>query len=202
MSRQLERNVERIREALETRFGNLVQDVLEEIAMKLGDKNFNRQWDYGFNNCQLWVEKILDTKKLRQFLNQDMYTFSFVCRPGAHLYYQEDSPWTPYGLSEEYIFGFRDGFHDEDDIFDALQTYWYDFAAFPSPLYQHHDLVPWDCTEAKVDTKHKCGNCRLLRHLWSFPFDSWSILQLHLLKDRGQYGLPESSGDTWLGKPE
>lgn len=33
----------------------------------------------------------------------------------------------------------------------------------------------------------KCGTCNIAKHLWAFPFDSWSMIQLHLFRERRNY---------------
>ena len=32
-----------------------------------------------------------------------------------------------------------------------------------------------------------CGDCNFAKHVWAFPFDSWSIVSLHLTRDRCNY---------------
>jgi uncharacterized membrane protein YgcG len=48
-------------------------------------------------------------------------------------------------------------------------------------------LYPWDCTEAYGRYPTKCGDCNLAKHVWAFPFDSWSISSHHLSRDRRMY---------------
>jgi hypothetical protein len=113
-----------------------VSDLLSTIAKRLVSDEVNRPWDFGYNNCQLYVERVLNTPKFKHFLeplvtgSQPAYSFNFICRPGSHYYDQTEDDWEePYGLTEDYLFGFRDGYHDDSDIFDYLQTYWYNRAA-------------------------------------------------------------------------
>jgi hypothetical protein len=103
-----------------------------------------------------------------------------------------------YGLTEEYRMRFRNyGHHDESDIADTLFGYWYGWGAFGSPLYKYQDLFPWDCTEVfrrgEGDGSKKCNNCSIARHVWSFSFDSWSLMQHHVLKEKTLYSPPRTS---------
>ena len=89
---------------------------------------------------------------------------------------------------------FRFGRHDESDIIDTLQEYFYDWGAFGHHLYHNYqDLFPWDCTEAYGRYPVKCNECNIAKHVWSFPFDSWSLIHLHLQKDRRLY-VPTNPG--------
>ncbi|KAJ5706630.1 hypothetical protein N7488_006431 [Penicillium malachiteum] len=101
----------------------------------------------------------------------------------------------PYGLTEEYLLKFHFGLHDDADIIDTLQEYWFDWGAFGAPLYKNQELFPWDCTEAYGRHPTKCNECNLAKHVLAFPLDSWSIAELHLHRDPYLY----PPGDTsWM----
>lgn len=97
----------------------------------------------------------------------------------------------PNGLTEEYLLRYRRyGHHNDSDIFDTLMEYWTDWGAFSGPIFSHQDLFPWDCSEAYrkgSEDEMKCGTCDTAKHLWAFPFDSWSMIQLHLFRERRHY---------------
>lgn len=137
-----------------------------------------------------------------------LYLLSFVTRPGCH----DGSPRrvilssrksTANGHTEEYLLRYRRfGHHNNTDIVDSLTEYWTDWGGFREPIFEHQDLFPWDCTEARSPDEGqqtKCGSCQLPKHLWAIPFDSWSIAQLHLFRDRQFYApgtRTDSYGDT------
>jgi hypothetical protein len=81
-------------------------------------------------------------------------------------------------------------------MIDWLQEYWHDWAGFEKPPYPYQDLFPWDCTEAVGRYPVRCGECTLARHLWAFPFDSWSIVALHLLRGQPLYPADLSQSDS------
>ena len=113
---------------------------------------------------------------------------SFVCRPGAYVKAKTKSKFdVPNGLTEEYLFKFRYGRHDESDIIDSLAEYWYDWGSFESGIYPYQDVFPWDCTEAYGRYPSKCSECNISKHVWAFPFDSWSLVSLHLSRGRQLY---------------
>jgi hypothetical protein len=80
----------------------------------------------------------------------------------------------PNGQIEEYLLKFRFGRHDDADIVDTLQEYWHDWGAFGGHIYKYQGLFPWDCTEAYSRYPVECNEYNLAKHVWSFPFDSWS----------------------------
>ncbi|KAF7167027.1 hypothetical protein CNMCM5623_000501 [Aspergillus felis] len=90
----------------------------------------------------------------------------------------------PYGLTEEYIRCFHFGCYAGPDLIDSLHEYWFDWGGFNRHLYPNQTLFPWDCTEALHHYPVKCGACTLSKHVWAFPFDSWSIISLHLSRDK------------------
>jgi hypothetical protein len=117
-----------------------------------------------------------------------LYLMSFVCRPAAYTPEKSVSKYSvPNGLTEEYILKFHYGRWEESDMIDALSEYWYDWGAFGGPIYRYQDVFPWDCTEAYGRCPVKCGNCNITKHVWAFPFDSWSIASLHLSRGRHLY---------------
>ncbi|TLD21387.1 hypothetical protein PspLS_09285 [Pyricularia sp. CBS 133598] len=129
---------------------------------------------------------------------QSLYLLSFVSRAGCHdglpkSIFPPSKLSQPNGHIEEYMLQYRHrGSHDTPDVVDSLAEYWTDWAGFRKPIYRYQPLFPWDCTEArsKEDGARdhvKCGKCSLAKHVWAFPFDSWSIIQLHLFRDRRFY---------------
>jgi hypothetical protein len=126
--------------------------------------------------------------------NETLYLVSFVCRFGSHDGFPKkvrpgSTLAAPNGLTEEYLLWYRRyGHHNDSDIVDSLMEYWTDWGAFPEPIFPHQDRFPWDCAEAQskeadaATQNAKCGNCKIAKHLWAFPFDSWSIVQLHLFR--------------------
>jgi hypothetical protein len=138
-----------------------------------------------------------------------LYCMSFLCRPGsfpeAPFTKQDSSQDIPYGMTEEYLRRFWNGGGGGPDMIDWLQEYWHDWAGFEKPPYPYQDLFPWDCTEAVGRYPVRCGECTLARHLWAFPFDSWSIVALHLLRgqplypaDRSQSGSAALDEKGWI----
>ena len=117
-----------------------------------------------------------------------LYLMSFVCRPGAYVKQKTKSKFdVPNGLTEEYLLKFRYGRHDESDLIDTLAEYWYDWGNFEGPIYRYQDVFPWDCTEAYCRYPVRCGDCNISKHVLAFPFDSWSIISLHLSRGRELY---------------
>jgi hypothetical protein len=193
-----DRILAKVRKLLESR----VRFCLGTIVNKLFDESVTLRWDKKTNNCQKFCESIIDYEVFSSLVStrdQDagvaiprdispLYLMSFVCRPGGYAPENVSTRFdVPNGLTEEYILKFRFGQHDEADIFDTLQEFWHDWGAFGGSLYENQKLFPWDCTEAYSRHPAYCNDCSLSKHIWSFPFDSWSIIQLHLHKDRHLY---------------
>jgi hypothetical protein len=178
-----------------------IRRILRIIVRKLFDRHIDLEWNERKNNCQNFCDAIIDYEAFGALfgeatvsnsdhitVEQPLYLMSFVCRPGSYI---EATPSNkldvPAGLTEEYLLKFRYGRHDDADIVDTLQEYWYDWGGFGKNLYRFQDLFPWDCTEAYDKYPGKCNDCSISKHVWSFPFDSWSIIQLHLQKNRNLY---------------
>ncbi|ERF76414.1 hypothetical protein EPUS_06972 [Endocarpon pusillum Z07020] len=177
---------------------------LASLAKRLVDVAVPLRWDFHTNNCQNFCDNLLDKELFLPLVaptdisifDEDkqatilgpLYLISFVCRPGAYSKAIPRSKFdVPNGLTEEYLLKFRYGRHDESDMLDTLMEYWYDWGGFGGPLYPYQDVFPWDCTEAYGRYPTQCGDCNLAKHVLAFPFDSWSVISLHLARGRHLY---------------
>ncbi|KAM0249758.1 hypothetical protein ACHAP5_002627 [Fusarium lateritium] len=183
---------------LKTLLGSRLKVYLGSISQRLLDNKVKLAWSATHNNCQTFCSSLIDKYIFEPLVNGEvpdsskdaypLYTMSFVCpdegykRRGVRTKFD-----VPFGLTEEYLLRFHFGRHDDADIIDTYQEYWYDWGAFGSTLYRYQDLYPWDCTEAYGRYPTKCGDCNLAKHVWAFPFDSWSISSHHLSRDRYMY---------------
>ncbi|KAI9779636.1 MAG: hypothetical protein M1839_007301 [Geoglossum umbratile] len=190
---------------------------LGSIAKRLLDPQTNLHWSATSNNCQNFCDTLIDWEKFGPMIGSDsviseaddrgapLYTMSFVCRPSGYTARPVNTKFdVPSGLTEEYLLKFRYGIHDEADIIDSLQEYWYDWGTFGGPLYEHQDLFPWDCTEAYGRYPVSCNDCNISKHVWAFPFDSWSMISLHLSRDRYMYApepMPSGTPSTSSTSP-
>ena len=185
-----------------------VKAYLQSITALLLSPSTNLEWSATSNNCQNFCDSLINLETFGEFIPLQsplstrippgqilpLYLMSFVSRSTDYINPPPKSKFdVPGGLTEEYLFGFNDGRHDESDIIDSLQGYWHDWGAFEGNLYKYQDLFPWDCTEAFDRHSVPCNECNLAKHVWAFPFDSWSIASLHLTRDKYLYS-PTSSG--------
>ncbi|KAH3200528.1 hypothetical protein KXV64_003533 [Aspergillus fumigatus] len=183
----------------------------ESIVGSLLDTKTRLAWDGLTNNCQQFCNSLIDWELFGPLVAsssvtistndppQPLYRMSFVCRPRAAqdpFNHPNSITNVPYGLTEEYIRRFHFGCYTGPDVIDSLHEYWYDWAGFHKPLYPHQSLFPWDCTEALRRYPVKCGTCTLSKHVWAFPFDSWSIIALHLSRDKCAYPASELSPNS------
>ncbi|RBR23899.1 uncharacterized protein FIESC28_03209 [Fusarium coffeatum] len=184
---------------LKALLGSRMKVYLSSIAERLLDKNIKLAWSTTSNNCQTFCSSLIDKNIFGPLVSGEppktftdaapLYAMSFVCPDEG--YKKSRGVRTkfdvPFGLTEEYLLRFHFGRHGEADIIDTYQEYWYDWGAFGSTLYKYQDLYPWDCTEAYGRYPTKCGDCNLAKHVWAFPFDSWSMSSHHLSRDRHMY---------------
>ncbi|KAF4341102.1 hypothetical protein FBEOM_4972 [Fusarium beomiforme] len=191
--------LEPVLEKLKVLLSPRLEVYLRSISERLLDQDVKLAWSATHNNCQTFCSSLIDKAVFQPLVNGEpgdissdvspLYTMSFVCpdegykRRGVRTKFD-----VPFGLTEEYLLRFHFGRHDESDIIDTYQEYWYDWGAFGSTLYKYQDLYPWDCTEAYGRYPTKCGDCNLAKHVWAFPFDSWSVSSHHLSRDRHMYG--------------
>ncbi|KAL5689233.1 hypothetical protein EMGR_008953 [Emarellia grisea] len=183
----------------------------ESIVGSLLDTKTRLAWDGLTNNCQQFCNSLIDWELFGPLVAsssvtistndppQPLYRMSFVCRPRAAqdpFNHPNSITNVPYGLTEEYTRRFHFGCYTGPDVIDSLHEYWYDWAGFHKPLYPHQSLFPWDCTEALRRYPVKCGTCTLSKHVWAFPFDSWSIIALHLSRDKCAYPASELSPNS------
>lgn len=180
---------------------------IEDLAEKLTDRKFKIKWSKRKNNCQVFCDNLISVQKFGALFPRSKgpqaqtrpYLISFVCRPNA---YRKPAIRTKYdvpnGLTEEYLLKFRWGIHEELDIIDRLLAYWYDWGAFGGPIYPFQDLFPWDCSQAFRSDTTKCSDCNIFKHVWAFPFDSWSIISLHLFRNRCLYSSEMLSDEAWM----
>lgn len=193
-------------EKLKILIGSRVKIYLQSIAARLLDRTTKLAWSATSNNCQDFCDALIDRQLFEPLINgpqqpapddKPLYIMSFVCPPQpGYLQRRIASKYdVPSGLTEEYLLGLHYGRHYEDDIIDTLSGYWHDWGAFGGPLYEYQHLFPWDCTEAYNRYPARCGSdCNLAKHVWAFPFDAWSIISLHLTRDRHMY--PPAAADT------
>ncbi|TRX99041.1 hypothetical protein FHL15_000383 [Xylaria flabelliformis] len=190
-------------EDLKALLGSRLFVYIQSIASRLLNSQTRLRWDPASNNCQNFCDSILDLDTFgslvadkHEKLQTPLYLMSFACRPAGYNKPKIKTKFdVPQGLTEEYLLRFRYGRHDDADIIDTLQEYWHDWGAFGKHLYKYQDLFPWDCTEAFGRYPVTCGDCNLAKHVWAFPFDSWSIITLHLTRDRSNYP-PSDTGNA------
>ncbi|POR36051.1 Uncharacterized protein TPAR_03751, partial [Tolypocladium paradoxum] len=198
----LDRSINRLVDKLKAYLAPRVTAYISNIAGRLLDPKVDLRWSFQKNNCQAFCDNIIDRNVFGSlFAPHEMpedqvgharpaplYLMSFVCRPGAYVKQKAKSKFdVPNGLTEEYLLKFRYGRHDESDLIDTLAEYWYDWGNFEGPVYRYQDVFPWDCTEAYCRYPVKCGECNISKHVLAFPFDSWSIISLHLSRGRELY---------------
>jgi hypothetical protein len=197
----LSQAVERLMKRMKRYLGPHIGAYLDSITGKLLDPGVELLWNFRTNNCQKFCDQLIDQSLFGPLLSKQqlggdgeitdsipLYLMSFVCRPGAYVREDIESKYdVPNGLIEEYLLKFRFGRHEESDIIDSLSEYWYDWGNFNRPLYPYQDVFPWDCTEAYDRYPTKCGSCNIAKHVWAYPFDSWSITALHLTRERQLY---------------
>ena len=172
---------------------------LESIVKRLLDPATALRWDQKTNNCQTFCDALIDTKLFGRLIHSydvtpephgvsTLYAMSFVCRPSAYVPSKVKTKFdVPNGLTEEYLLQFRYGRHIDSDMLDSLSEYWHDWCGFNSHLYKYQDLFAWDCTEAYGRLSSQCGDCNMAKHVWAFPFDSFSVVQMHLSRSRELY---------------
>ncbi|KAK4233025.1 hypothetical protein C8A03DRAFT_39296, partial [Achaetomium macrosporum] len=193
---------------------------LESIAERLLNPNTKLTWSATTNNCQSFCNALIDSELFGPLVGSTstpkpdmplpLYVMSFVRPDEGYLQRGVATKYdVPSGLTEEYLLRFHFGRHDEADMIDTQQEYWYDWGAFGGPLYKYQDPFPWDCTEAYGRYPTRCGACNLAKHVWAFPFDAWSVAALHLTRERHLYGPaavdaslaaagPGATPQTWL----
>ncbi|KAI9775385.1 MAG: hypothetical protein M1839_001240 [Geoglossum umbratile] len=211
---RLATTAQQIVDKLRVLIGDRVTRYFDVFARKL----FTVELAYNMvtNHCQRFCAAILDFRAFGSFLattpscrihvpTNPLYLISFVCPPGSYDSPRPIRPKTkalaPNGLTEEYILRFRQyGHHEESDMADKLMEYWQDWGNFGGPLYKHQSLFPWDCTEAyrreRDGGEGKCNSCSIAKHVWSFPFDAWSMVQLHINRERLLYSPPRRKERT------
>ncbi|KAK4200874.1 hypothetical protein QBC40DRAFT_199379 [Triangularia verruculosa] len=212
----IEQAVNGLMKLLKDYLGRRIEVYISSVVAKLLDQNVDLRWSFANNNCQTFVDNIIDRSLFSSLfapqgpassakdlpnMEYPLYLMSFVCRQGAYVPERARSKYdVPNGLTEEYLLKFRYGRHDESDMADALSEYWYDWGAFEGPIYPYQDLFPWDCTEAFNRYPVTCGSgCNISKHVWAFPFDSWSLITFHLARPRHLYphnGFPADDTTT------
>lgn len=215
---KLESATTRIVQMLRRLLEGKVKLYLETIVRRLFDPLIPLKWDIRTNHCQKFCDSLLDYEVFGSFMatkegchecppSDPLYLVSFLCQPGSYLptmVRPKSKKMAPNGLTEEYLFRFYNhGNHDDSDIIDTLMNYWHDWGAFGRTLFPHQKLFPWDCTEAcrmgheDGELGIKCNKCSIMKHVWAFPFDSWSLVRLHISRDRTFYE-PETHGEGAL----
>ncbi|KAJ8109539.1 hypothetical protein OPT61_g7386 [Boeremia exigua] len=182
---------------LHEKLESIIKDRLKVYLRALVDKLYNPAIPLAFdilnNTCQKLCDNLIDRKIFSSFMvdardcrergrgpKEALYLLSFVSRPGS----QDGSPRrvvpssrseSTNGHTEEYLLRYRRfGHHNDTDIVDSLTE------------ISFRGTAPRQEARMKAG-RSKCGECKLLKHVWAFPFDSWSVAQLHLFRDRRFY---------------
>ncbi|KAI9158135.1 hypothetical protein HJFPF1_06125 [Paramyrothecium foliicola] len=199
----LEQSTNRLFVKIKPYLSKRIEQYIESVATRLLDPELELRWNFRTNNCQTFCDNLIDRSLFGALFaphepsetstpTMPLYLMSFVCRPGAYVPEKASSKFdVPNGLTEEYLLKFKYGRHDECDVIDTLSEYWHDWGAFGGHLYPYQDLFPWDCTEAYGRYPIKCNECNIAKHVWAFPFDSYSIISHHLA--RGRHFYPQKS---------
>jgi len=164
-----------------------VKIYLQSIAKRLLGPSIPLTWSPTSNNCQSLCNSFVNTDLFEPLISseRELYSMSFVCPQEGYLRNKVHTKYdVPSGLTEEFLLRFHFGRHDKADIIDILQEYWYDWGVFGALLYKYQDLFPWNCTEVYGRNAVKCEDCNLAKHILTFPFDAWSIVELHLARDQ------------------
>ncbi|KAL5356140.1 hypothetical protein BJX96DRAFT_185608 [Aspergillus floccosus] len=196
--RKLDECLNPILESLKDLLQSRLRVYLHRIVQTLLDPHNILTWNPLDNNCRAFCDSLLDHTLYGPLVNgphqtiqgsSPLYLMSFVSpTQKGYMKPQLRSKFdVPEGFIEEYMRRLYFGRHNDADILDSLQEYWYDWGGFSKPLYKHQDMFPWDCSEAYKGSEGECGQCNLSKHVWRFPFDSWSIVTLHLQRDQYQY---------------
>lgn len=137
-TQSLDNEVEKIEKGLKKLLGTRVFYFTRQIAEHLFDPKTRLIWSLTTNNCQNFCDSMLQWDKVGSFLGPQLgsipaidgtpYLMSFVTRPGSYIREKVVSKYdVPNGLTEEYLLKFRQGRHDDSDLVDTLQEYWYDW---------------------------------------------------------------------------
>lgn len=181
--------------------GGRLDTYLRSVVERLLDPDTSLTWDPIANTCQNFCNSVLDHSLFKPLFcgssksgngSDPLYIMSFVCPDeGYHQRIVRTKHDVAPGLTEEYLGNLYFGRHEESDLLDSCYEYWYDWAGLDKPICNHGELFPFDCTRALAGQKHDefndCGNCGLSRHLWAFPFDSWAMVSMHLMRDPFAY---------------
>lgn len=185
--------LDKLLEGLKNMMGSRVKTYLSSIAERLLSPATRLAWSATQNNCQHFCNSLIDHEifgPLTSNLAEPLYLMSFVCSDEGYMRPIVQSKHSvPTGLTQDYISQFYFGHSTvkDSDIIDTYQEYWYDWGAFGGPIYKYQNIFPWDCTEAYGRYPTCCGDCNLSKHVWAFPFDSWSMISHHLTRDQYMY---------------
>lgn len=136
--KDLKKEVDILEISLKKLLDSRVEYIIDQISERLLDPSTKLTWSRTTNNCQNFCDRMLPWQKVGGFLgptrlnsatlNGLPYLVSFVTRPGSYHREKVVSKFdVPNGLTEEYLLKFRLGRHDDSDLVDTLQEYWYDW---------------------------------------------------------------------------
>lgn len=147
---------------------------LRLFARRLFDQNLNLGWNAYRNNCQ---------KFCKDFLGHSAFTTVFPPTPNI------PSHTTPNYLLSFLSPALLDKFNNGDICTGPVSLFFKEV---------HHEVDVIDSCETRLGRLRRacdtifmwpCQNdtCSLAKHVWGNPYEFVSVLQLHLLRERGQY---------------
>lgn len=187
---------------------NRVDETLRDFTARLADPKVVIRWDGRAASCQAFCRRLVDETRygplsglpvgrkeerrdspmasppLQPQHHHQQYLFSFVSGPIERREATKPTD-AANGHMEDYLLQTRWGQNTESDFVDTLQEYWHDWGAFVDGApYKYQELFPWDCSEAYCAYPTKCGRCSVAKHIWAFPWDAWSLVEMHLARHR------------------
>ncbi|KAI9045412.1 uncharacterized protein KD926_008839 [Aspergillus affinis] len=195
-------HISQILDQLQDLFLRRVRVYLSSITSQLLNPSTSLTWNPITNTSHSFCASLLDPTLFTPLVNgppinpnidtYPLYLISFYTpplQPSQHPMTETPIPRTKHDIPPGHIQEslIQPSTSPSSDLIDSLTHYFTDWASFPRPLYPHQLLFPWDCTEGYARCPMACGECTLSTHVWAFPFDSWSLVSLHLGREKHLY---------------
>jgi hypothetical protein len=190
---RLRTSAQRVVDLLRQTISKEVEVYIKHFATKIADHKINLTWDPLFNNCQAFCKSLMRGGAFDTVLpttcpsntapgQGPRYLLSFASEnPGS----KHDSARYTTTPSAAYF----SNFHIDEDLIEYFETW------LTIPLQNPcAKLLCWPCIND--------DDCSLRDHMWLMPFETMSLLQLHLLRNRRHYSRPYQTTDPFEEESE
>ncbi len=183
----------RVADFLKSSFAIEVSAYIRYFTSKITEPTMDLKWDRLSNNCQIFCKKlIVDGGGFGTILPK--------ARPSG----------IADGSSPRYLVSFAS--EQFGSQYDSLRYHTTPSAAYLAEFHTGEDIIEYFDTWPYIPKEKLCArllcwpcqndtDCSIAQHMWQFPHETISLMQMHILRNRTSYSHNYQTMDPWENEP-